>query len=141
MAKPSSRITAQLSVVENLTFWARINGAREISPALDAFALHDLAERRAQDLSAGQKRRLSLARLLLTGRPLWALDEPTVSLDSQAGGWFAAAVQSHLAGGGAAIIATHIDLGLPEAQVLDLGQFRARPEMSQGDPFLEGSYQ
>ena len=89
-------------------------------------------------LSAGQKRRLGLARLLVTGRPLWVLDEPTVSLDAASVGRFAAVVRAHLASGGAALMATHIDLGI-EAQVLDLTQFRALPPASGGitDPFDE----
>jgi hypothetical protein len=66
-------------VAENLAFWAGAFAASDIAPALDAFDLHELAQRRAGEMSAGQKRRLSLARLLVTGRPLWCLDEPTVS--------------------------------------------------------------
>ena len=76
-------------------------------------------------LSAGQKRRLGLARLLVTGRPVWVLDEPTVSLDAGSVALFAGAVRAHLAAQGAALIATHIDLGLPEARVLDLGANKA----------------
>jgi len=87
--------------------------------------LAELAERGAGELSAGQKRRLGLARLLVTGRWLWLLDEPTVSLDAASVELFAGVVRAHLAGGGAAVIATHIDLGLPEAAVLDLAPYRA----------------
>ncbi len=83
-------------------------------------------------MSAGQKRRLSLARMLLTGRKLWALDEPTVSLDVEAVGWFAQAVTNHLADGGSAVIATHIDLGLPAARILDLSPFRYAPGKDAG---------
>lgn len=119
-------VKAMLSVRENLHFWARVFGKREIGPALEAFALAPLAERLAGTLSAGQKRRLGLARLMVTGRPVWALDEPTVSLDTDAVALFAAAVRGHLAAGGAALIATHIDLGL-SADVLDLSAHRARP--------------
>ncbi|MEO0389331.1 MAG: heme ABC exporter ATP-binding protein CcmA [Pseudomonadota bacterium] len=117
-----------LTVAENLTFWAQVFGQSGIASALDAFALHSLADRRAGDLSAGQKRRLGLARLLVTGRPIWVLDEPTVSLDAAATQMFAAAVQGHLAAGGSALIATHIDLGLPEAHVLDVAAFAPKPE-------------
>ena len=70
--------------VENLTFWASVFGTNDIQPALDAFALNELADRHAGNLSAGQKRRLGLARMLVTGRPIWMLDEPTVSLDRNA---------------------------------------------------------
>jgi heme exporter protein A len=113
-----------LTVSENLTFWARVFGAGDIGPALDGFELGALAHRAAGSLSAGQKRRLGLARLLVTGRSVWVLDEPTVSLDTHAVGLFAEAVRAHLAWGGLALIATHIDLGLSEAGVLDLAPFK-----------------
>jgi heme exporter protein A len=119
-------IKATLTVTENLTFWAQVFGQADISNAIKAFQLGPLASRPAGALSAGQKRRLGLARLLVTGRPIWVLDEPTVSLDVEAVGMFATAVRAHLATGGSALIATHIDLGLPEAELLDAGRFRAR---------------
>ena len=118
-----------LTVRENLGFWASVYGAgpgsAEVVAAMAAMNLGDLAERPAQMLSAGQKRRLGLARLLVTGRPIWVLDEPTVSLDAASVALFVAAVRRHLAAGGAALLATHIDLGLPEAAVLDLSDRRA----------------
>ncbi|MGH1329729.1 MAG: heme ABC exporter ATP-binding protein CcmA [Paracoccaceae bacterium] len=113
-----------LSVAENLEFWAGVYGGGSIEPALKAFDLIALQARAAQSLSAGQKRRLGLARLMVTGRPIWALDEPTVSLDAASVALFAEAVREHLANGGAAIMATHIDLGI-EADVLDLSAYRA----------------
>lgn len=116
-----------LSVTENLDFWARIFGKTEIAPAIAAFDLEGLTHRAAQNLSAGQKRRLGLARMMVTGRPVWMFDEPTVSLDAASVALFAAAVRTHLAGGGAAVMATHIDLGLTEARVLELGPYRAAP--------------
>jgi heme exporter protein A len=132
-------LKAQLTVEENLRFWAGAFAHRDIAPALDAFDLHPLADRRAGEMSAGQKRRLSLARLLVTGRPVWCLDEPTVSLDVENVARFARAVESHLATGGAAIIATHIDLGLPNARTLDVTPFMAKRLRSDdpfgGDPF------
>lgn len=120
-------IKPTLTVTENLNFWAQAFGNHDISAAIAAFALGPLAARPAGALSAGQKRRLGLARLLVTGRAIWVLDEPTVSLDTDAVAMFAAAVRAHLAQGGTALIATHIDLGLSEAQVLDVGPFRAKP--------------
>ncbi|MTD98871.1 heme ABC exporter ATP-binding protein CcmA [Paracoccus sp. YIM 132242] len=116
-----------LSVTENLVFWAEVFGGGDISAALAAMDLTALADRPAAALSAGQKRRLGLARLLVARRPLWVLDEPTVSLDAASVARFADTVRGHLAGGGAALIATHIDLGL-EARVLDLTPFRARTD-------------
>lgn len=120
-------LKATLTVAENLGFWARIYGQSGIAPALAAMNLEALADRQAQNLSAGQKRRLGLARLLVTGRRLWLLDEPTVSLDAASVALFAAAVRAHLGRGGAALMATHIDLGLAEARLLDLAPFRAKP--------------
>jgi heme exporter protein A len=131
-------LKAQLTVAENLTFWAGAFATASIEAALDAFDLHTLAERRAGEMSAGQKRRLSLARLLVTGRPVWCLDEPTVSLDTGNVARFAAAVETHLASGGAALIATHIDLGLPGARVLDVTPFMAK-RLRPDDPFAAGS--
>ncbi len=119
-------LKAVLTVAENLGFWARVYGAGGIEAALAGMDLVALRDRAAQHLSAGQKRRLGLARLIVTGRPVWVLDEPTVSLDAASVGLFAAAVRRHLADGGLAVLATHVDLGLPEAEVLDLSPFRAR---------------
>ncbi|KAJ01904.1 heme ABC exporter ATP-binding protein CcmA [Sulfitobacter mediterraneus] len=124
-------LKATLSVRENLMFWAQVFGRTDITAALDAYALHPLADRLAGTLSAGQKRRLGLARLLVTGRPIWILDEPTVSLDKDAVAQFAAAVRAHLGQGGSALMATHIDLGL-EADVLDLTPFRAHASARAG---------
>lgn len=119
-------LKSTLTVTENLKFWAQVYGVKDINPALDAFNLQDLKSRTAHNLSAGQKRRLGLARLLVTGRKIWALDEPTVSLDVASVALFADAVRAHLATGGAALIATHIDLGI-EADVLDLTDNKAKP--------------
>ncbi|MTH64768.1 heme ABC exporter ATP-binding protein CcmA [Paracoccus shanxieyensis] len=113
-----------LTARENLDFWRRVFGGPPIAGALAAMALQPLAARPAHALSAGQKRRLGLARLLVTGRRVWLLDEPTVSLDAASVGLFADMLRRHLGQGGAALIATHIDLGL-DAEVLDLTPYRA----------------
>lgn len=123
-----------LTVTENLRFWAEVFGHRDIAPALAAMNLRELAARPAHALSAGQKRRLGLARLMVTGRPVWLLDEPTVSLDGDSVALFAAMLRAHLGQGGAALIATHIDLGLPEARLLDLAAFRAGPARPDARP-------
>ncbi|MGY3436542.1 MULTISPECIES: heme ABC exporter ATP-binding protein CcmA [unclassified Marinovum] len=122
-------LKATLSVAENLTFWAQVFGESDIAPALQAYRLDSLATRGAGQLSAGQKRRLGLARLMVTGRPIWILDEPTVSLDREAVAMFADAVREHLGQGGMALIATHIELGL-DGDALDVSQYRARPRES-----------
>ena len=113
-------LKSTLTVEENLEFWAQIFGQSDIASAIDAFDLKALRSRPAGLLSAGQKRRLGLARLLVTGRPIWVLDEPTVSLDTRAVEMFAQVIRTHLGQGGSALLATHIDLGLNEAKTLDV---------------------
>lgn len=131
-------LKAVLTVRENLEFWAAIHGGADVARAMAEMNLTDLADRRAANLSAGQKRRLGLARLLVTGRPIWVLDEPTVSLDQASVALFGAVVRAHLGSGGMALLATHIDLGLPEARVLELAPFKAKtPQVSSGGGFDE----
>tara|TARA_R110002124_G_scaffold11597_15_gene55247 strand:+ start:9921 stop:10538 length:618 start_codon:yes stop_codon:yes gene_type:complete len=122
-------IKTVLSVRENLMFWARVHGHGDIAAALEDFDLTALAGRPAGSLSAGQKRRLGLARLAVTRRPIWCLDEPTVSLDKTSVELFARAVERHLAAGGMAVIASHIDMGL-DVRVIDLTPYRARARVS-----------
>lgn len=133
-AAHSDGLKTALSVTENLQFWSRLFGEGPIRQALAALDLQGLADRPAGTLSAGQKRRLGLARLLVTNRPIWILDEPTVSLDSASVQMFVAVLRAHLARGGAALMATHIDLSLPEGRELDLTPHRAGPETSGRPP-------
>lgn len=135
-AAHSDGLKAMLSVEENLRFWASVFGERDINKAVHAFDLVGLLPRLAGSLSAGQKRRLGLARLLVTRRPIWILDEPTVSLDTQSVARFADAVRAHLAEGGSALIATHIDLGL-DSDVLDVGPFKATGKHADPNGFDE----
>lgn len=130
-------LKTQLSVLENLRFWAEVFQGGAVEDAIAAFDLETLQDRRAGALSAGQKRRLSLARMVVTGRPIWVMDEPTVSLDVENVARFARAVKAHLARGGSALIATHIDLGLPGARVLDITPFTKLSRTSSDDPFAE----
>ena len=123
-------LKSALTVTENLRFWAEVFGGSGIDQALSLMNLTELAARPAHALSAGQKRRLGLARLMVTGRAVWLMDEPTVSLDAASVGLFVQMVRAHLAAGGGAVIATHIDLGLAEARVLDLTPFKAAPTRS-----------
>lgn len=125
-------LKATLSVTENLAFWAGVYGGHDIEPAILHFNLDALRDRPAGNLSAGQKRRLGLARLMVTGRPIWVLDEPTVSLDAASVALFASAVKAHVAAGGAAVIATHIDLGFEET-VFDVTPFKARMDVVRDD--------
>lgn len=124
-------IKATLTVAENLEFWASLFGTRGIDQALESFELTELKSRFAGRLSAGQKRRLGLARLLVTDRPIWALDEPTVSLDRSAVALFAGVIASHLKNGGAALVATHIDLGF-NSDSIDLSKYRAQSHAPTG---------
>ena len=114
-----------LSVVENLSFWASIFGTQDVEAAIANFALEPLRTRPAGQLSAGQKRRLGLARLSVTGRKIWLLDEPTVSLDAEAVTLLEAAIEAHWSKGGAVLAATHIDLLQGRADTLDLTPFRS----------------
>ena len=128
-----------LTVAENLRFWAGLIGG-DPAVALAAFDLAALADRPAHLLSAGQKRRLGLARLLLAPRRLWLLDEPTVALDAAAEGRLLAALASHAAAGGLAVIATHVPLALPGARTLTLSPQSASRAGQAADPFLAGSW-
>jgi heme exporter protein A len=112
-----------LSVWENLRFWADFMEAPETSPgALAAVGLDELAELPAAYLSAGQRRRLSIARLVAVPRPIWLLDEPTAALDRAAQARLTELMQKHLASGGLILAATHGPLGLDGAKELRLGE-------------------
>ena len=107
-----------LTVCENLRFAA---AGRPVGPALEALGLAALADLPARMLSAGQRRRLALARLPLSGSAVWLLDEPTLGLDVASLGLLARLLAGHRAGGGGVVAATHQDLVLPGAAVLRLG--------------------
>lgn len=116
-------LKVSLSVSENLRFWAAYLGARTtdaIDAALEAFALAPLAAIPAGYLSAGQKRRACLARLLVVPRPLWLLDEPTVSLDRDSVDLLARQIDAHVASGGIVMAATHIPLGLASERLFEM---------------------
>lgn len=131
-ASHADGIKAALSVTENLTFWADLH-RRALPPTLWAdFDLGALTQRLGGTLSAGQTRRLGLARLAVIGRRLLLLDEPTVSLDAASVALFLRWLTGrHLAQGGMAVIATHIGLDLA-APVLDLTPYRARADARGG---------
>jgi heme exporter protein B len=114
-----------LTVAENLTFWTEfLGGAAAAEGALGAVRLERLAQLPAAYLSAGQRRRLSLARLLAVPRSIWLLDEPTAALDAAGQVILADMMRQHLAGGGIIIAATHGPLGLDGAKTLEMGESR-----------------
>ncbi len=112
-----------LSVAENLRFWSGFlgTGAADIAEPLAPDGLDTLADLPAAYLSAGQRRRLSIARILAVKRPIWLLDEPTSALDAAAQERLAEFMRVHIAGGGLILAATHSALGLNNARELRLG--------------------
>jgi heme exporter protein A len=119
-----SGLKARLTVTENLGFWRAMHGAGELdlATALDRVGIAPLAGLEAGYLSSGQLRRLALARLLVSPRRIWLLDEPTATLDAAGEALLAELCDEHLASGGIAIVATHHELGLTTpAQTITLG--------------------
>jgi len=114
-----------LTARENLEFWAHMLGEGVFSAksALEQLSLGHIADIPAGYLSAGQKRRVALARLLVAQRPVWMMDEPTTALDAATQSLFATLCSTHLAQGGLILAATHMDLGF-SAQHLTLGASR-----------------
>ena len=115
-----------LSVDENLGFWANFlgGGAAKRAVALAAVGLDEIARLPAIYLSAGQRRRLSLARLIAVERPIWLLDEPTSALDAGGQATLADLMRAHLAGGGLILAAAHGPIGLDRVKELPLGRAR-----------------
>jgi heme exporter protein A len=118
-------LKSALTAGENLAFWAGALGSDSSSgawrDALQRLGLGHVADFPVGALSAGQKRRVALARLLVAPRPLWLLDEPTTALDAAAQGLFGGIMREHLGAGGLIVAATHAPLGLEGAETLVLG--------------------
>jgi heme exporter protein A len=108
-----------LSVMENLAFWRDFLGGEvfEAGRCLEAVGLEHAAHLPAAYLSAGQRRRLSLARLLAVRRPVWLLDEPTAALDADGQDLFVGLMRDHLAHGGLIVAATHAPLGIASQEL------------------------
>ena len=114
-----------LSVRENLVFWTRLKGGADkaVSQALERFGLSALADVPGRMLSAGERRRLNLARLLSAPASLWLLDEPTVGLDKGSVATLEAVLAAHRREGGLLLIATHLPLALAGASELGLAHY------------------
>lgn len=123
-------VKSQLGTADNLLFWARLYGldpaaaVDAVNAALAAAGLQRQRHLQGGYLSAGQKRRLALARLLLKPAALWLLDEPTNALDTAAVGWLGELLATHRAKGGMIILASHVDVPLKDARRLDLPEGR-----------------
>lgn len=117
-------IRLSLTAGENIDFWCRYLGGEPnaAATALDRLGIGTLEDVPAAYLSAGQRRRLGLARLLAAPRAIWLLDEPTTSLDAQAQATLAALMAAHRAGGGIVVAATHAPLGIDAVREIALGR-------------------
>ncbi|MER8572258.1 heme ABC exporter ATP-binding protein CcmA [Mesorhizobium sp. M1338] len=112
-----------LSVAENLHFWRDFNGEGQlgVEEALETVGLGGIGHLPFGYLSTGQRRRSAIAKLLVSHRPLWLLDEPTAGLDKASEGRFAGLMTRHLEGGGIIVAATHLPLGISSAAELVMG--------------------
>ena len=119
-----------LSPREMLGFWAAWRGVSHpaVDAALAAFGIEPIADCPCRWLSAGQRRRLALARLIAAPAPVWLLDEPGAALDDDGEARLVAAIASHRAAGGRVAVATHQPLALPGATTLALDRFAAPPD-------------
>lgn len=114
-----------LTVTENIAFWAHLRTqSADITGALEAFDIGYLADVPGRFLSAGQKRRVNLARIKASPANLWLLDEPTTALDAEAIADLEREIEVHRASGGMVIASTHSEIGLEDAKILDLGNFQ-----------------
>lgn len=131
-----------MSVRENLTFWQqfmqddRFGEGAPLFEATESLGLGGLEHLPFGYLSAGQQRRMAMARLLMVYRPVWILDEPTAALDAASSEMFAGLVQSHMSDGGIVVAATHQPLGLDEAHSLALDPKDRAVEFA-ADPFAQ----
>ena len=119
-----------LTVAENLAFWAAIRGEADAAgaagKALERLGIGHLASVPGRFLSAGQKRRVNLARVLTAPADLWLLDEPQTALDNQASRSLETAIADHRRDGGMVVVSSHAEAGLKDAVTLDLDEFQAQ---------------
>lgn len=110
-----------MTVEENLTFWCRYLGGGAVKLTTDLFGLEDIFDIPTHYLSAGQRRKLALSRLIAVKRLVWLLDEPSVSLDTEARNILSAMMKQHVADGGILLATSHTDLGISFSKQLRLG--------------------
>lgn len=122
-------VKPSLTVSENLAAWVALRGADgDAARGLKRFGLLNLADMPARLLSAGQRRRLALARIAASPADLWLLDEPTVALDRDSVAVLDAAIADHLAGGGIVVLSSNVDVGLADPIILRIDDFTAVDE-------------
>ena len=126
-----------LTAREMLGFWATQRGAAApaVDAALAAFGLQALADWPCRWLSAGQRRRLALARLIVAPAPIWLLDEPTAALDADGEARLVATITKHRAAGGRVALATHQPIAVPEAAHIALDAFAVPPDAAVAAPW------
>ncbi|WP_395458926.1 heme ABC exporter ATP-binding protein CcmA [Azospirillum melinis] len=134
-----------LTAAENLAFWAALAGAADPAAnaraALDRLGVPHIAGVPGRYLSAGQKRRLNLARLLAAPATLWLLDEPTVALDRAAIALFEGLIAEHRAQGGMVVLSTHTDIATPGGEELHLEEFTPYADEEAGDEDVGDEYE
>lgn len=135
-------LKAQMTVAEEITFATRLGGPHDargrdaaVREAIDAFVLGPLGHVACRYLSAGQKRRVALGRVVAMRAGLWLLDEPTTALDAAGIDAFTRALAAHRARGGMAVIATHHDITADGAETLEMARFAGG---ALSDPFYRG---
>jgi len=111
-----------LSVSENVSFWAELSGQAGMTPemAMQTFSIDHLKDLPARYLSAGQRRRVGLCRMLTAGASLWLLDEPTTALDVETTEVLTGVIDRHRQGGGMVVLSTHGEMGLADTETLTL---------------------
>jgi heme exporter protein A len=119
----AAALDAELPLRRALDFWARIDtvDGHTVDRAMDAMALHPLAEVPVAMLSTGQRKRAAMVRVIASGAPIWLLDEPANGMDDAAQARLVAAIAAHRTNGGAVLLASHFALGVPDLAELDMG--------------------
>ncbi|WP_242414654.1 heme ABC exporter ATP-binding protein CcmA [Sphingomonas panni] len=117
----AAALDAAMQLGAALGFWAGLDGGRDrLDAAMEAMAIRSLADVPVRMLSTGQKRRAAIARVIASNAPIWLLDEPANGLDAASLDLLEAAIARHRAGGGAVLVASHVAVALPDAQVVTL---------------------